>query len=411
MADTIIQNMKQIINMAEKNIFIRDDFDIMFNNFCIFCSTARVENDAQYGDFAKFLPDILKYDLYIPTTDQFCKIMSSRYYMLFSSALVKINYNYTFDEITSNHTLQPYIDYLVKQSCYADIRNMDTQIFCTSPKKYNLIPYLTQSAYDQMLDTLKKIRLTITDSTFEKLCIFKEFDFITEKYISDLDFSPKIVNSILKSESVSLMKYIITKGYNFTANDLEFACTKKIKKSVITILENKVVPTKACFDALFVNNNTFSMNDFVNIFTEFGYVPTQDDAILAAKNRTVIPNFSLYDIKLTSELFEVSYEAGYLGYNFEGINPTLKCIQYECKKNNNLSSIKKLTKIVKPDIICLQNACGVKNNINVVKYLIELGVKPDDECVRNMTNTLGNKSMEYLITTYLGNNKLKQKQN
>ena len=115
------------------------------------------------------------------------------------------------------------------------------------------------------------------------------------------------------------------------------------------------------------------------------------------KYRCKIKDIYRFKIELGSKLLENCYKYDYFPYNIN-VSPTLACLQQECYKVGNISSIRNIVnKGLKPDIICLRNACTNKTNISVVKYLVSQGIKPDLYCLKNSINYFSqNQTIEYV---------------
>ena len=61
---------------------------------------------------------------------------------------------------------------------------------------------------------------------------------------------------------------------------------------------------------------------------------------------------------------------------------------------------------MKPDSVCLNNACKNKHGITLIKLLISHGAVPDLNCIVTFSNSIGNRTMKYLLEQYSTKNNI-----
>lgn len=68
-----------------------------------------------------------------------------------------------------------------------------------------------------------------------------------------------------------------------TQQHLEYACLNNNKNMIVYILNNKVIPTKKCYEIITINTKCTSDEkvSIIDLFVQFGYQITNDDIILA----------------------------------------------------------------------------------------------------------------------------------
>lgn len=212
------------------------------------------------------------------------------------------------------------------------------------------------------------------------------------------------------SHDIGLIKLLL-KYIKPNKDCLVNACKLKNKLIIKQLIDYRILPDKSCFLNVFSGDKIYSVHyqEIIDIFIEYGYIPDLDDAILLLKYRCKIKDIYRFKIELGSKLLESCYKYDYFPYDIN-VPPTVECLQEECFKVGNISSIRNIVnKGVKPNIKCLRNACTNKTNISVVKYLISLGIKPDLYCLKNSINYFSqNQTIEYindlLIKEYEKNN-------
>lgn len=231
------------------------------------------------------------------------------------------------------------------------------------------------------------------------------------------------VEHALNSKNVHLVKDLISMGAAVQINDklLEKACKVKNYELMKLFLDLKINPTKECFKTL-VTNDYYSgygnryyahrkkyskvddmddINNLIDLLVSYGYKPDYDDVVLATKNNIKIKNIELFEIKLDEKFLELCAELNFYPYKFTDIKPNVKCLEQACKKSGNLTAIKNFVKGgLKPDISCLQAACKKRSNLATIRFLVGQGVTPDFACIRNCGETLGNKTLSFLLQLY-----------
>lgn len=258
---------------------------------------------------------------------------------------------------------------------------------------------------------------------FNKACELKLINFVKNE-ISNNKFKPnqESLYCAIRSGSLDIAHMLILCGCKLNVKCLEQACQYRYIEIIEYILNNKITPTKECFNSIFscITNNMLAFyghrsrhyDDYdyvklkictkiIDMFVIAGYKITYDDAILATKNKTIINNFQSFNVTLDDNFLEICSEVD-IDPVIYGVLPTLKYLQKECCKSGNIDKIRKIINNgVMPDIICLHNACVNKNNAPVIKLLISKGIDPDIKSIKILSNVIGNTSLTFLVDTYV----------
>jgi hypothetical protein len=259
-----------------------------------------------------------------------------------------------------------------------------------------------------------------SDSTLILASISKLHGFITRAINNKYNIPQQCLNGIIQSKNLELTKLVLLSGCKLNTDALVSACSTCDIELIKFVLNNKVVPTKKCFDAIVEasdnNPQYMARSEKKNIekkiiskksmcideLKTYGYKITYDDVVSATKKRIMINNFASLGIKLDNKFMEICSDVSFYPYKVDGLKPTTTCLQNECKKAGNLTIIKDLVKRgIKPDIQCLRHACKHKSNIQTIKFLIEKGnLIPDIECLKSIISTISNRTLTYIGDLY-----------
>lgn len=251
-------------------------------------------------------------------------------------------------------------------------------------------------------------------------------NFLTKCINNKITLPQDCLYGIISSNNFELFKLALLSGCQLNNKALLNACKSNNISIIKFILENKIIPTKECFNAIFENtdtkekvyryryrsnlsknNDNSNKSDIIDLLNVYGYKITYDDVVLATRNKVVINNFETLGIKMDDKFLEICSENSFYPYQLNGLKPSSVCLQKECSKVGNIQVIKKLISSgITPDIECLRNACKHKNNLQTIKLLIEKGkLDPDLDCIYNLSRDIGNRSMEYLLDLLIKKNK------
>lgn len=334
------------------------------------------------------------------------------------------------------------IECLIKLALYFDlsdlsIRNM-VNVLIT---KYN-VSFFVQILYEakenmdsNLLDAA--IKLGSIQSVSEIIKYYPDFvnlgvlkraincghlDLVNDMINMRITIDASIVDELLKKntpQNFDIFKNLFLHGLKMSTEILEIAC-KYINEQVMHyLLENKIQPNKQCFDAIvnsMADNNigyrykskqnnipqVSKKTELINIITNFGYNLTYDDILYATRCKVVIKNIENYNIKFDNRFIEICSEIGfYPDYNIKDLKPTSVCLEKECTRTGNIAQVKKLVNMgIKPTTKSLENSCCHKNNMANVKYLVEQGAEPNLECIKNIARSLGNRTLDFIISEY-----------
>lgn len=195
---------------------------------------------------------------------------------------------------------------------------------------------------------------------------------------------------------------------------LATACSRLNLDLINKILHYKIVPNQECFNALLQHQrvnyyyadkqstDAFKVAKLIDVLIYNGYKITYDDVVFALEHGCFINDIQRFDFKFKTDFLERCAVLGYYPYPNLDIKPTLKCLEVECGKANNVPNIKKMLASnpdLKPDVKCLEKACDHRSNITNIRYLVEVhGVKPNNECLKVISKHLRNSTLTFLLS-------------
>lgn len=267
------------------------------------------------------------------------------------------------------------------------------------------------------------------DTTILEFASQYNFDkFILKMVDKKMKLTQKCLDSAVKSKNLELVKLMLLAGTHLSEDILVTACKFSSIEMIKYILENKIVPTKKCFDAAInytsddsekddygyryrkrrsatlKNVTTTHQSEIIRVLKAYGYKITYNDVTEATKKLIKINDFESLGIKLDTKFLDVCIEKSFYPYKTNGITPGVNSLEKECEKSGNLTNIKKLvSQGVKPNIKCLQNVCLHKNNIQAVTFIMSKGIKPDLACIQNIAQSVGNRTLNLLLDEYAKN--------
>lgn len=226
-------------------------------------------------------------------------------------------------------------------------------------------------------------------------------------YYKDHGFN-KPVNNIIHQVNL-LLKY----GSEPNLLCLLNACHIKDKNVIEKILSYKIEPDQKCFEALQDDSHYHGYHvkqsrdavlvaELIDLLIAHGYKLTHNDVQNSLKKGYYINNIKRFNFNFDKKFVEECYSMGYFPYQDLGIKPSIDLLRIECRKTGNITTIKKLVKQgLEPDIDCLRDACRMKSNLANIRYLIEVKkIKPDLQCIKNISQAIHNSSLTYLFTHY-----------
>lgn len=289
---------------------------------------------------------------------------------------------------------------------------------------------------DQRLKKLfdHKIKLKFTKDEINKyLCSEYSDEYIISILLDDhnVNITRDITNNIAKYYTLNILKQIILCGGIMDHEVLENACMMKTyhtnvgtSEKIKFILENKIIPTQKAFDNILNNskktteqnnfkynrlknscNNNAESSKSIQLFIDYGYNLTYENLLDALKYNIIINNIENYNFVFDSKYLEICSQIGLYPYK-TNVKANLKCLEFECKKNGNLVSIRKMindNKLI-PNEACLHAACSNKGNLQTIKFLVAKGGKIDFKCLENIINVNYNTNTNYILTEFKKNN-------
>lgn len=242
-----------------------------------------------------------------------------------------------------------------------------------------------------------------------------------------------ILMAITHNLNLPTIKTLLTLGPVLCEDYLTASCFVLNKDIIDFLLDNKLVPTSKCMQAIFartitddlfehkishlkisnINKNfPYSIKDIVNIkkysniietLLKYNYKLTYQDVLDATELYIQIDNIEKYNINFDSKFLEICSGVGFYPNYKHNIKADVKCLQKECVKSGNLTSIKELVNKlhIKPDAICMQNACKFRSNLQTIKFLFEKGAPIDHIALKNITYSNGNSSMNFVVDEFI----------
>lgn len=226
-----------------------------------------------------------------------------------------------------------------------------------------------------------------------------------------------------KINKMEIMTLLLKYGAEPDFNCLIKACLIKDKEILNKILSYKIKPTTECFKNLITpppysyskskysrrsnysqtTENQENVAETIDILITHGYTLTKEDVTDALENEYYINGIQRFNFNFDEKLLEKCYQKNYFPYKDLNLKPNIQCLREACNKKGNLKLIKQLVKEgIEPDIECLRNACGFRSgNVPVIRYLVEnKKIKPDIECIKQISRTINNGTLEYLFKQY-----------
>jgi hypothetical protein len=284
------------------------------------------------------------------------------------------------------------------------IKINQTEIQCLLAFVYNrgrVDPYFTHEK--QLIFNAVEHCFGFNNFTDHLVCITfcnSNADLIIEKLIEEKINIPDICLKI--AIGTNNMEYIklLTSKCNMKIDELEhleLACKYANTNIISLVLNNKITPTKACFNNLIYNiyskkkegrcneSNIENIDEF-DLLTKAGYTMSQDDFENLISNCLYIEHYqSKFNLKMTDKIKELCNENGFFPYDNIEINITgyNKLITKKSKKE--LSEVEKKHNIT-PNVDSLHQAIVTQNLAKVKYFLIDHKIIPNIKCLRESTN-------------------------
>ena len=216
-----------------------------------------------------------------------------------------------------------------------------------------------------------------------------------------IDTIKKCVLNGIKIEKEFLKVYVL---FIIQNNDQNSIYIKKCKFNEICLYlyengANEVVITDIIKSTNLLGKINIDLT--INNLIDSSYDITKNDFLELCKQKFIIKNIK----KIQKYFDDTEIQAAIIDSNLNypiKINYTIEILRNECKKKNNISKIKQISKNIKPDQECLENACYVSNNNSVIKYLHEdCKIIFNDKCILNFALTLKqNQLLRYVLTKH-----------
>lgn len=284
------------------------------------------------------------------------------------------------------------------------------------------------SAVYDLIFAIENIGVNFTDLEKEAYIVSQSSN---EKVISMLLDDSKITITenctiaIATLHSSKLFEKIIMCGGILNTTILEYACLSNRERcnKIKFVLDNKVDPTQKAFQNIIASSNEYgdeahkkfrwmqydpsnSVNRSIELLVDAGYKITYDDLKLALNKKIVIQDIERFNIVFDESYLDICSKVSMYPYKTKNLQPNLICLQNECKKSGNLQVIKKMIKEsnLKPDTECLKSACRLRSNAQTIKFLVENGAKVNIDCIKCISDTIRNRSLDYILDIFIQQN-------
>jgi len=253
----------------------------------------------------------------------------------------------------------------------------------------------------------------INNDVFMALCDTDNSELLEKTLKFKLPITSKHLNATISHGNKKGFDMLLSDGADVDILCLETACLQRNEYMIKRLLDFKLMPTEKCIQSLLTNvapSNTHNSNGkgsadaisiakLIDLLVDAGYNVKYKDVVNALHVRCYINNIERFGIKFTGEFLEECADVGYYPYDLKDVKVTLGCLQKECKKGGNLTTIRRLisTMKIKPDIVCLRNACNIKNNKQTIDYLLKNGLEPDVICLQNIASVIGNSTLNCIV--------------
>ena len=225
------------------------------------------------------------------------------------------------------------------------------------------------------------------------------------KYFNDLnnDYSLIYLYSFLNENTYNNYLYlnILYEKINNTLSDNENIdiFKKVINTKNYELIQNVILKIKSYYTFNYSLLNTFygDQKKVDIIIKNFNIPITEDFIILLIRFKYHVDK----NTKINNKILEQCSISSFYPYEIDFI-PDDNVMKNESKKQNNLKIFKtfhNLGGIITIDH--LMNACLIKYNEEMIKYIVESGVKPNEQCLENLKLIYNNNIITNFIDTYL----------
>jgi hypothetical protein len=234
-------------------------------------------------------------------------------------------------------------------------------------------------------------------------------DTLFEKLLDQkIELSPIVIKNAIEYKSANCIESLFQLGVQPDITTLIAACKRRDPVIINKILQYRIIPTKECYTTAITfpnsspryhNPNDTQIATIIDLLVNAGYQLTYEDVINALNNGLYVNDLPRFNFTIDDRLLEICAERSYYPYNKLDLTPSLKCLEIECSKVNNLPLIKDLVKKgLTPNTTCLENACNHRANKTVLVYLIDkCNLKPTKKCLTNIAQHIGNASLTFLV--------------
>jgi hypothetical protein len=407
-----------MINGIENNIIT--DFNKIFEKLIIFLNiNPKCMNTPEVNNLINRIGDLVDFEKISGQVIGILRHLNSDYLQIFKNQIDK--FNNISEKYFSNILLlqnRELNNYIINSKI--DIINIvpnHIELLCSNPGLVTQEPaskkmvFIKQNASNYNVDYITKLSNKNPNAITKTAILF----------------------GILGNLNLELIDILISKNKNLVIDNdyLIASCYQQKEDLVEYFLNNRLEITNKCFLAIFANLlsydilqvngsyiNYFNSNTtifrtnktnqlkIINIFQNYNYIFKYEDVLILTKNKIELPAFEKYNIVINDDFINLCNTLNfYPPYNQKLINmkavglftPYTNLTQLKTQLNN-LNYI--------PTQECLYKACENNLNISIIKYLISLGLKIDDKCIKLLALSLkNNKTFLTILDEYFENNK------
>ena len=386
-----------------------------FQNFITLCKSGFLFDS--YSDFEYFIKAIQSY----VRTPQFHSISMKNIKEL-------LNIGFSFDPETSFRLIS--ID---DNLCDIIMKNYNYTIDINFLKNINIAEnILRNNTIFEKICKIDKVNICLTAQNInEYLYHQNSSDFIIKKILSDpinnINYNEYILH-VAQYNSLEIFKLIIFRGSTLNTDVFERVCLTYINRleKIMLLLDNKIEPTKKCFNNILDNNKYFSFQitsvkinnyqdrpeDIINLFISKGYIINYEDVINCIKKRIIIKEQYIKncDIKFTSDFYAICLEAGYEIPPYKiNVKANVELLNKACLMKKSITQIKNIVAShnIIPDKNTLVNAIDThRGRTQTVKFLIDNNATVDTECLHKWIEATQIPQLKMVYEQFLKNNKI-----
>ncbi len=300
--------------------------------------------------------------------------------IIFNCAINGITTKTDFEDFCEKPIIKLILETLLQSHHCKVLDNYDVPYFCDIQMKYKqFVPSICKT---------KRKSLEYMSKKNPELFI----GYIDDKKIANnlaeakLELTKDAMILAIRTGKTKLIEKYIHMGIQLETEYLEVACSIGTKDVILLLLDNKIIPTKRCFENIVwsFKYDQVKVNEYVKLLINFGYVLTEENLYYAAGVGLYIDCYEMFDIKIKLDLINILNQKK-IKHPYK-LPDGVDIFEVECSKPKNLDKIRKMIKngsIV--TIECIEAACRIPNNMTTIHLLLSTNpnLKLTSKCLKN----------------------------